>query len=93
MSFSIQEVYLELKLNLWLTALKGAKPVNKTSETDWQMTARRDNVISITHCQVLIISATSPSSSYPIFFTRLGGPRSRQHLKFVEVPGIEPTTS
>ena len=43
----------------------------------------------------LIRSATSQSSSYPIVLTRLGGPRSRPnpHLKFVEVPGIEPATS
>ena len=43
----------------------------------------------------LIRSATSPSSSYPIVLTRLGGLRSRPnpHLKFVEVPGIEPATS
>ena len=27
---------------------KGATPVNYTSETDWQMAARRDTVISIT---------------------------------------------
>ena len=42
----------------------------------------------------LIRSATSPSSSYPIVLTRLGGPRSRPNpqLKFVEVPGIEPKT-
>ena len=40
-------------------------------------------------------SATSPSSSYPIVLTRLGGSRSRPnpYLKFVEVPGIEPATS
>ena len=36
-----------IKLNLWLTAPKGATPVNQTSATDWQMTARRDNV---EHC-------------------------------------------
>ena len=43
----------------------------------------------------LIRSATSLSSSYPIVLTRLGGPRSTSnpHLKFVEVPGIEPATS
>ena len=43
----------------------------------------------------LIRSATSQSRSYPIVLTRLGGPRSRPnpHLKFVEVPGIEPATS
>ena len=43
----------------------------------------------------LIRSATSQSSSYPIVLTMLGGPRSRPnpHLKFVEVPGIEPATS
>ena len=31
---------------------KGATPVNQTSTTDWQMAARRDNVISITLRQV-----------------------------------------
>jgi hypothetical protein len=43
----------------------------------------------------LIRSATCQSSSHPIVLTRLGGPRSRPnpHLKFVEVPGIEPATS
>ena len=44
----------------------------------------------------LIRSATSQSSSYPIVLTRLGEPRFRPnnpHLKFVEVPGIEPATS
>ena len=43
----------------------------------------------------LIRSATSQSSSYPIVLMGLGGPRSRSnpHLKFVEVPGIEPATS
>ena len=43
----------------------------------------------------LIRSATSQSSSYPIVLTKLGGPRSRPntHLKFVEVPRIEPATS
>ena len=43
----------------------------------------------------LIRSATSPSSSYPIVLTRLGGPRSRPNphfLKFVEVPVFEPAT-
>jgi hypothetical protein len=39
---------LFLKLNLWLTAPKGATLVNYTSATDWQMAAWRDNVISIT---------------------------------------------
>ena len=37
---------------MWLTAPKGAKPINETSATDWQMTVRRDNVISITLRQV-----------------------------------------
>ena len=32
------------KLNLWFTAPKGAKPVNQTSATDWQMAVQRDNV-------------------------------------------------
>ena len=40
------------KKNLWLTAPKGATPVNQTSATDWQMAVRRDNVISITLRQV-----------------------------------------
>ena len=39
---------IKIKLNLWLTAPKGAKPVNQTPETDWQMAARPENVISIT---------------------------------------------
>ena len=33
--------------NLWLTAIKGDTPVNQISASDWQMTLRRDNVISI----------------------------------------------
>ena len=43
----------------------------------------------------LIRSAASQSSNYPIVLTRLGGSRSKPnpHLKFVEVPGIEPATS
>ena len=43
----------------------------------------------------VIRSSTSQTSSYPIVLTRHGGPRSRPnpHLKFVEVPGIEPATS
>jgi hypothetical protein len=36
------------KLNLWLSAPNGAQSVNQTSETDWQIPIRRDNVISIT---------------------------------------------
>ena len=43
---------LLLKLNLWLTALKGATPVNQTSEKGWQMAVRLDNVISISLRQV-----------------------------------------
>ena len=39
-------------LNLWLTAPKGATPVNQTSATDWQIAVQRDNVISITLRQV-----------------------------------------
>ena len=35
------------QFNLWLTAPKGATPVNWISTTDWQI-VRRDNVISIT---------------------------------------------
>ena len=34
--------------NLWLTAPKGATPVNLTSESEWQMAVRWDSVISIT---------------------------------------------
>ena len=45
-------VVLKIKWNLWLTAPKVATPVNWTSATDWQMAARRDNVISITLCFV-----------------------------------------
>ena len=41
-----------IKLNLWITAPRGAKPVNQTSANDWQMAERRDNVISITFHQV-----------------------------------------
>ena len=44
----ISITFKNLKLNLWLTAPKGAAPVNLTSATGWQMAARRDNVISIT---------------------------------------------
>ena len=40
------------KLNLWLTDPKETTPVNWTSETGWQMVVRRDNVISITLCQI-----------------------------------------
>ena len=45
-------IIIKLKLNLWLTAPKGATPANYISVTDWQMAARRDNVISITLRQV-----------------------------------------
>ena len=40
-------------------------------------------------------SANSQSSTYSIALTRLSGLRSRPnpHLKFVEVTGIEPTTT
>ena len=43
---------IEIKLNLWLKAPKGPTSVNKTSAADWQMTVRRDNVITITLRQV-----------------------------------------
>ena len=43
---------IKLKLNLWLTASKGATPVNYTYATDWQMASRRDNVINIKLRQV-----------------------------------------
>ena len=64
---------------------------DQLSATDWQMAARRDNVISITLLSSIIMStclirsATSQSSSYPIVLTRLGGSRPRQspHLKKV----------
>ena len=39
---------------MWLTAPKGTTPVNYTSATDWQMAARRDNVISITFLNSLL---------------------------------------
>ena len=79
---------------------QGSHTGQKTSATDRQIAARRDNVISITLHQVYLMSTflirftASQSSSYPIVLTRLGGPLSRPnpHLKFVEVPGIEPTT-
>ena len=41
-------VLYDIKINLWLTAPKGATPVKKTSATDWQMAVRRINVIIIT---------------------------------------------
>ena len=44
-SFKIINTVLLIKLNLWLTAPEGATQVNQTSATDWQMAARRDNVI------------------------------------------------
>ena len=40
------------KINLWVTAPKGATPVNETSATDWQMAVRWDYLISITLRQV-----------------------------------------
>ena len=93
------QIIIKLNLNLWLTAPKGATPVNQTSTTDWQMAVRRDIVISITLRRLimstfLIKSPTSQSSSYPIVLTRLGGSHSRPnpHLKFVKVLGIEPAT-
>ena len=46
-TFKYEELYLK-KLNLWLTAPKRATPLKQTSTTDWQITVRRDNVISIT---------------------------------------------
>ena len=51
--------------------------------------------ISLIMSNFLIRSATSPSISYPIVLTRLGGHRSRPnpHLKFVDVPGNEPANS
>ena len=68
--------------------------VNKTSATDWEMTVRRDNVISITLRRLLmtnlLIRYTTQSSSSPVFLTRLSEPRSRP--KILEVPGIEPAT-
>ena len=43
---------IKLKVNMWLTAAKGATPVNYTSATDWHMELRRNNVISNTLYQV-----------------------------------------
>ena len=39
-------------MDLWLTASERATPMNYTSETDWEMAVRRDNVINITLRQV-----------------------------------------
>ena len=36
------------KLNLQLTTTKGARPINQTSATDWQMVVQGNNLISIT---------------------------------------------
>ena len=48
-SLATVELTLNLKkLNLWFTAPKGATPVTWAQATDWQMTVRRDDVISIT---------------------------------------------
>ena len=41
-----------LKINLWLTAPRGATSVNNTSGTNCQMEERRDNVINFTLRQV-----------------------------------------
>ena len=30
---------IKIKLNMWLTAPKGATPINQTPATDWQMAA------------------------------------------------------
>ena len=40
------------KLNMCLTVLKRATPINWTSVTDWQMTVLWDNVISIMPYQI-----------------------------------------
>ena len=40
----LTKYYNKIKINLWLTAPKGATPVNWTSATDWQMAVQRDNV-------------------------------------------------
>ena len=40
------------KNNLWLTTPKVDTSVKQISETDWQVTVRRDNVISITLRQI-----------------------------------------
>ena len=76
------------KLNLWLTAPKGATPVNQTSVTDRQMTVRRSVILhyatsSLIMVTFLIRSDTSQSSNNSIFLTRQDGPRSRPnpHLK------------
>ena len=44
---------MKKQINMWLTALKEAKPVNYTSETDWQMETPQDNVIS--RARILVI--------------------------------------
>ena len=41
---------IKIKLNLWLTAPRGAITVNLSSVTDWDMVVRRDNMISIMLC-------------------------------------------
>ena len=52
--YKLLRLWSTFKLNLWLTAPKGATPVNQTSATDWQITVRRDNVISTTLRQVFL---------------------------------------
>ena len=75
-----KDASLNIELNLQLTAPKETTPVNQTSTTGQQMTARRDNVISITLRQVylmsifLIRSGTFQSSSFIIILTKLGRP-------------------
>ena len=54
------------------------------------MAVRRENVISVTQRQVYYVdllnkTATYQSNSYPIFLTRLGGPRSRPNPHFYRV--------
>ena len=79
---------IKLKLNLWLTAPKEA---THTPATDWQITVRRDNVISIMLRQVYFMStflirpATSQSSSYAVVLTRLGGSRLSRNNPHVEL--------
>ena len=77
---SIDIIYKRiLKLNLWLTAHKGATSDKQNSATDWQMTVRLDNVISIKlrQCQLmltfLIISASSQFNIYQIVLPKLDG--------------------
>ena len=50
---NICNLHYKIKLNLWLTAPKGATSVDHTSETDWQMAVGRDGVTTITLRQLV----------------------------------------